>query len=63
MIQDQEQQLHKSHHEESWPVFMSREQREQLIQNKFARAHHYSKLRGEHHVRSSHTGNILQNSR
>lgn len=44
-----------------WPVFMSQEQREQLIKDKFARAHHYIKLRGEHHVRSSHTGNILQN--
>ena len=60
MIQSREQQSHKQH-EESWPLFMSREQREQLIQNKFARAHHYVKHRGEHYVRSSHTGNILQN--
>lgn len=62
MTKDKEQQLHKPH-EESWPMFMSREQREQLIQNKFARAQYYSKLRGEHYVRSSYSGNILQNSR
>jgi hypothetical protein len=60
MIQDREQPSHK-HHEESWPMFMSREQREQLIQNKFARAALHFKIQGEHHVRSSHTGNILQN--
>lgn len=62
MIQDREQQSHK-HHEESWPLFMSQEQREQLIQLKFARAAHlHFKLQGEHNVRSGHTGNILQNS-
>jgi hypothetical protein len=47
MIQNQEQQPHK-HHEESWPMFMSREQREQLIQNKFARAvNQHFKFHGE----------------
>ena len=61
MIQNQEQQPHK-HHEESWPMFMSREQREQLIQNKFARAvNQHFKFHGEKHVRSNPTGNILQN--
>lgn len=61
MIKDQEQQLHEHHQEESWPLFMSQEQREQLIKNKFARAHHYINLRGERYVRSSHIGNVLQN--
>ena len=60
MTQDQEQQSHK-HQEESWPLFMSREQRKQLIQNKFARAVQRIKFQGENYVRSSHTGNILQN--
>ena len=60
MTQDREQQLHKPH-EESWPLFMSREQREQLIKNKFARAAQHFKFHGEKHVRSNHTGNILQN--
>ena len=60
MTQDQEQQSHK-HQEESWPLFMSQEQREQLIQNKFARAVQRFKFHGEKHVRSNHTGNILQN--
>ena len=60
MTQDQEQPSHKPH-EESWPLFMSREQREQLIQNKFARAVNRIKFHGEKHVRSNHTGNILQN--
>ena len=60
MTQDKEQQSHK-HHEESWHMFMSREQREQLIQNKFARAVQRIKFHGENYVRSSHTGNILQN--
>ena len=60
MTQDKEQQSHK-HPEESWPLFMSREQREQLIQNKFARAVQRFKFHGEKHVRSNHTGNILQN--
>jgi len=61
MIQEREQQSHK-HHEESYPLFMSQEQLEQLIRNKFARAvHHYSKFQGENYVRSKHTGNILQN--
>jgi hypothetical protein len=60
MIQDKEQQSRK-HHEESWPLFMSREQREQLIRNKFARAAQHFKFHGENYVRSNHTGNILQN--
>jgi hypothetical protein len=60
MTQDQEQQSHK-HQEESWPLFMSREQRKQLIQNKFARAVQRIKFQGENYVRSNHTGNILQN--
>jgi len=60
MTQDQEQQSHK-HQEESWPLFMSREQREQLIQNKFARAVQRFKFHGEKYVRSNPTGNILQN--
>jgi hypothetical protein len=60
MIQDKEQQSHK-HHEESWPLFMSREQREQLIRNKFARAAQHFKFHGENYVRSNPTGNILQN--
>jgi len=60
MTQDREQQLHKPH-EESWPLFMSREQREQLIQNKFARAAQHFKFHGEKYVRSNRTGNILQN--
>ena len=61
MTQDQEQQSHKPH-EESWPLFMSREQREQLIQNKFARAaSQHFKFHGETYVRSNPTGNILQN--
>jgi len=60
MIQDREQQSHK-HHEESWPLFMSQQQREQLIRNKFARAVQHFKFHGEKHVRSNHTGNILQN--
>jgi len=61
MTQDQEQPSHKPH-EESWPLFMSREQREQLIRNKFARAatQHF-KFHGETYVRSNPTGNILQN--
>jgi len=60
MTQDQEQQSHK-HQEESWPLFMSREQRKQLIQNKFARAAQRIKFQGENYVRSNHTGTILQN--
>jgi hypothetical protein len=60
MIQDREQQPHK-HHEESWPMFMSREQREQLIRNKLARAAQHFKFHGENYVRSNYTGNILQN--
>jgi hypothetical protein len=61
MIQDREQQSHK-HHEESWPLFMSQEQRERLIQNKFARAvNQHFKFHGEKYVRSNPTGNILQN--
>jgi hypothetical protein len=60
MIQDQEQQPHK-YQEENYPMFMSREQREQLIQNKFARAAQHFKFHGEKHVRSNYTGNILQN--
>jgi len=61
MIQDKKQQSHK--HEESWPLFMSQEQREQLIQNKFARAvDQHFKFHGEKYVRSNRTGNILQNS-
>jgi hypothetical protein len=60
MIQDREQQSHK-HHEESWPLFMSQQQREQLIRNKFARAVQHFKFHGEKHVRSNHSGNILQN--
>jgi len=61
MTQEREQQSHK-HHEESWPMFMSLEQREQLIRNKFARAvNQHFKFHGENYVRSSHTGNILQN--
>jgi hypothetical protein len=61
MIQDREQQLHKSHQEESWPVFMSLDQRDRLIQNKFARATQHFKFHGEKYVRSNPTGNILQN--
>ena len=61
MTQEREQQSHKQHQEESWPLFMSREQREQLIRNKFARAVQHFKFHGEKHVRSNHTGNILQN--
>ena len=61
MTQDREQQSHKQHQEESWPLFMSREQREQLIRNKFARATQHFKFHGEKYVRSNHTGNILQN--
>jgi len=60
MIQDKQQQSHK-HQEESWPLFMSQEQREQLIRNKFARAVQHFKFHGEKHVRSNHSGNILQN--
>jgi len=60
MIQDKKQQSHKQQ-EESWPLFMSQEQREQLIRNKFARAVQHFKFHGEKHVRSNHTGNILQN--
>jgi hypothetical protein len=61
MTRDREQQSHK-HHEESWPLFMSQEQRKQLIRNKFARAvaQHF-KFHGEKYVRSNLTGNILQN--
>ena len=61
MTKDKEQQSHKLHHEESWPLFMSLEQREQLIKNKFARAVQHFKFHGEKHARSNHTGNILQN--
>ena len=61
MIQDREQQLHKPHHEESWPVFMSLDQRDRLIQNKFARAIQHFKFHGEKYVRSNSTGKILQN--
>ena len=61
MTKDKEQQSHKQHPEESWPLFMSQEQREQLIQNKFARAAQHFKFHGETYVRSNHTGNILQN--
>ena len=61
MTQDQEQHSHKQHQEESWPLFMSREQREQLIKNKFARAVQHFKFHGEKYVRSNPTGNILQN--
>jgi hypothetical protein len=61
MTQDREQQSRKQHQEESWPLFMSREQREQLIRNKFARAVQHFKFHGEKYVRSNHTGNILQN--
>ena len=61
MTQDKEQQSHKQHPEESWPLFMSREQREQLIRNKFARAAQHFKFHGENYVRSNPTGNILQN--
>ena len=61
MTQDREQQSHKQHPEESWPLFMSREQREQLIKNKFARAAQHFKFHGENYVRSNPTGNILQN--
>ena len=61
MTQDREQQPHKQHQEESWPLFMSREQREQLIRNKFARAAQHFKFHGEKYVRSNPTGNILQN--
>jgi hypothetical protein len=60
MIQDKQQQSHKQQ-EESWPLFMSQEQREQLIRNKFARAVQHFKFHGEKHVRSNHSGNILQN--
>lgn len=60
MIQDKEQQPHK-YQEEHYPMFMSREQREQLIRNKFARAAQHFKFHGENYVRSNHTGNILQN--
>jgi hypothetical protein len=60
MTKDKEQHSHKPH-EESWPLFMSREQREQLIQNKFARAAQHFKFHGEKYVRSNPTGNILQN--
>jgi hypothetical protein len=42
-------------------LFMSREQREQLIRNKFARATQHFKFHGEKYVRSNPTGNILQN--
>jgi hypothetical protein len=42
-------------------LFMSQEQREQLIQNKFARAAQHFKFHGEKYVRSNPTGNILQN--
>ena len=61
MTQDREQQSHKQHQEESWPLFMSQEQREQLIRNKFARAAQHFKFHGEKYVRSNPTGNILQN--
>ena len=61
MTQDREQQSHKQHQEESWPLFMSLEQREQLINNKFARAVQHFKFHGEKYVRSNPTGNILQN--
>ena len=61
MTQDREQQSHKQHQEESWPLFMSLEQREQLIKNKFARAAQHFKFHGENYVRSNPTGNILQN--
>ena len=61
MTKDKEQQLHKLHPEESWPLFMSLEQREQLIKNKFARAAQHFKFHGEKYVRSNPTGNILQN--
>ena len=61
MTQDREQQSHKPHQEESWPLFMSLEQREQLIKNKFARAAQHFKFHGENYVRSNYTGNILQN--
>lgn len=61
MTQDREQQSHQQHQEESWPLFMSREQREQLIQKKFARNIPHFKFHGEKHVRSNPTGNILQN--
>ena len=63
MTQDKEQQLHKPHkpHEESWPVFMSLEQRDRLIRNKFVRAAQHFKFHGETYVRSNPTGNILQN--
>ena len=61
MTKDKEQHSHKLHTEESWPLFMSVEQREQLIKNKFARAVQHFKFHGEKYVRSSYTGNILQN--
>jgi hypothetical protein len=59
MIQQKEQQLHKPH-DESWPMFMSLEQREQLIRNKFARAAQHFRFYGEKYVRSNLTGYIVQ---
>ena len=47
MTKDKEQHSHKLHPEESWPLFMSLEQREQLIRNKFARAVQHFKFHGE----------------
>jgi hypothetical protein len=52
-----------THQPNAWPMFMTAEQREELIRAKFDRAHHYIKLQGDRNVRSRRIRTVVSHSR